>query len=275
LRSAYLEPLLRGEKQGAFAFTEPADAERPTWASYDGDDLLVHGRKAYVSGGATADFMTALVNVEPAGSAPGGTAMAVIDFAAQGVRIEQAFRSMEGGGHVSLTLDGVRVPQWHVIGAIGEGLPRAMRNIDGMRLGVAARATGLIRWAADHLAEHLQSPHRSGTPLGEREGVRLRYAELLVEGYAARSMLYRTARLVEAGGVASHEVAATKLYATEAASRAIDTAVQLVGGAALIVGHPLERTYREIRSLRLAEGASDLLRISIARARLEGGDIRM
>ena len=235
----------------------------------DGDDLLVTGRKAYVSGGATADFYSALINVEDGDAGPGGTAMLVIEAGTPGVSIDHSFVSMDGGGHVSLSFDGARVPTANVIGAIGEGMPRALGNINDMRLGVAAECAGLSMWTTDYVTEHLKAPHRSGTPLGEREGVRLRYADLRVETYAARAMLYRSARLRESGDDAINEIAATKLFAAEAVGRHVDTAIQLAGGQALIVGHPLEQLYRRVRALRLGEGASDLLRINVARGILE------
>ena len=90
-----------------------------------------------------------------------------------------------------------RVPADHIIGRPGEGLPRAMRQIGDTRLLIAAEAVGLARWAIEFTTAHLKSPHHSGEPLGAREGVRLRYADLRIRTYAARSMLYRTARLGE------------------------------------------------------------------------------
>ena len=269
LRERYLEPVLRGEKVGAFAFTEPADAQRPTWAKRDGDDLVVTGRKAYVTGGACADFISTLVNVEGSDAAAGGTAMVVIDRDAKGLETEREFRSLDGSGHVSLAFHELRVPQSHVIGRIGEGMPRALGNIGNVRLRLAAQACGMAMWAVDFVTEHLLAPHRSGTPLGEREGVKLRYAEMRIDTFAARSMLYRTARLAESGEDVRNEGMATKVFASEAAGRTIDAAVQLVGGQALVHGHPLERLYRQVRSLRLAEGANDLLRLNLARGRLE------
>lgn len=268
-RERFLEPVLRGDKQGSFAFTEPGDALRPTWAVRDGEDLLVTGRKAYVSGGATADFYSALINVEDGDAGPGGTAMLVIEAGTPGVTIDDSFVSMDGGGHVSMSFHEARVPVANVIGAIGEGMPRALGNINDMRLGVAAECAGLSMWTTDYITEHLKAPHRSGTPLGEREGVRLRYADMRVETYAARSMLYRSARLRETGDDAINEIAATKMFAAEAVGRHVDTAIQLAGGQALIVGHPLEQLYRRVRALRLGEGASDLLRINIARGVFE------
>ena len=274
LREAYLEPAMRGEQRGAFAFTEPtgADAPRPTWAVRDGDELVITGRKAFVTGGASADFYTALVNVE-AGDGPDqpeGTAMVVIDRESPGLTIEREFRSLEGGDHVAICFEAVRVPSWHLVGEVGEGMPRALRNISNVRMSVAAQASGLARWSVNFAENHITSAHRTGQRLADREGVRLRYADMRIGAYAMRSMLYRTARLVEEDGDdAMNEVMATKVFCTEQVGQIVDQAVQLCGGGSLIEGHPLERLYREVRSMRFVEGASDILRINIARGRIE------
>lgn len=269
LRSHYLEPVLRGEKRGAFGFTEPDSAPRPTYAVVDGDDLLVTGIKSYVTGGATADFVSILVNVEDADGGKLGTAMVAVDRLASGVTIDREFSSMEGGGHVSIKFDQVRVSKENVIGKIGEGMPRALGNIGNVRLMVSAQAMGMCLFVLDYVESHLKAPHRSGSPLGAREGVRLRYADMRIETYVARSALYRTARLVNEGGNTVNETIATKVFCTETAGRVIDMGVQLVGGQALVTGHPLEALYRQVRSLRLIEGASDLLRINLVKGRLE------
>jgi len=269
LRRRYLEPLMRGEKQSAFGFTEPDNASRPTWAVLEGDSLIVTGQKSYVTGGESCDFVCILVNVEQLDGSRAGTAMVVIDRDAEGVIIDKSFTSMEGGGHVSMLFRQVRVPVTQIIGKIGEGMPRALGNIGNVRLMIAAQAMGMCLWTLDYVEAHLLAPHRSGSPLGDREGVRLRYADMRIETYVARSALYRTARLVEAGENAVNEVIATKVFCTEVAGRVIDMAVQLVGGQALVQGHPLETLYREVRSLRLVEGASDLLRLNLVKGRLE------
>ncbi len=126
-----------------------------------------------------------------------------------------------------------------------------------------------MQWAIAYVTDYIQAPHRSGKPLGSREGVRLRYADLRIQAYAARSMLYRTARLVESDANDVNEVMCTKVFCTEVAGRVIDEAVQLIGGNALTDGHPLERLYREVRSMRFTEGASDILRLNIAKGILE------
>jgi len=269
LRSRYLEPLMRGEKTSAFGFTEPDTAPRPTWAVLEGDSLVVSGQKSYVTGGESCDFVCILVNVEHPDGSRAGTAMVVIDRDAEGVNIDKAFTSMEGGGHVSMVFQQVRIPVTQVIGKIGEGMPRALGNIGNVRLMVAAQAMGMCLWTLEYVEAHLKSPHRSGAPLGDREGVRLRYADMRIETYVARSALYRTARLVESGENSVNEVIATKVFCTETAGRLIDMAVQLVGGQALVQGHPLEALYRQVRYLRLVEGASDLLRINLVKGRLE------
>ncbi len=269
LKARYLDPVLRGEKRGAFGFTEPDSAPRPTWAVLEGEELEITGQKSYVTGGATADFVSILVNVENAAGEKQGTAMVVVDREAPGVVIDRTFRSMEGGGHVSMTFDKVRVPLSHVIGKIGEGMPRALGNIGNVRLMVSAQATGICLWVCGFVEQHLLAPHRSGSPLGEREGVRLRNADMRMDTYVARAALYRTARLAETEDNIVSETIATKVFCTEAAGRVVDMGVQLVGGQALVVGHPLERLYRQVRSLRLVEGASDLLRINLVKGNLD------
>lgn len=269
MKENYLDPVMRGDKRGAFGFTEPDTAERPTWARIEGESLLINGQKSYVTGGDTADFVSTLVNVEHEDGTKAGTAMVVIDRDADGVKIDREFSSMEGGGHVSMVFEDVRVPLTNIIGKLGEGMPRALDNIGNVRMMVSAQATGMCIWTLDFVEQHLLAPHRTGTPLGEREGVRIRYADMRIETYVARSALYRTARLAESGDNIVNETIATKVFCTETAGRVIDMAVQLLGGQALVRGHPLERLYRQVRSLRLVEGASDLLRINLVKGKLE------
>ena len=143
LKSGYLEPVLRGEKKGAFAFTEPDSAPRATWGVVAGDTLVINGQKSYVTGGGSADFISALVNVEQPDGAKAGTAMVVIDRQAEGVAIDRRFTSLDGSSHVSMTFDNVTVPISNVIGELGEGMPRALANIGNVRLMVSAQASGM------------------------------------------------------------------------------------------------------------------------------------
>jgi acyl-CoA dehydrogenase len=267
LAEDYLAPLLRGKKRSGFAFTEPAEGP-PTTARPDGDDWIVDGVKNYVTGGAGADFFAVVARLADAGETR-GSILLIVDADAPGLVVSAPFESMDGSAHVALTLDGVRVPGDRVVGRPGEGLPRALRQIGDVRVLVAAEACGLMRCALDHLEAHLRAPHGAGGTLGDREGVRLRFAEARIDAFAARSMLYRTARLVDSGENAINEGIATKVFATEAAGRVVDGALQLEGGRALVRGELLERLYREVRALRFAEGATDVLKLNLARGRLE------
>jgi len=265
LRSRYLAPLMAGDKRAGFAFTEPDDAAHFTRAVPASDgNYVVDGRKSYVTRGAEADFLNVLVDV------PGcGRAMLVIDTDAPGVAIERRFETLDGSHHAAFRFDGERVPADRMIGRPGEGLPRALGQIGDTRLAVAARSVGLSRWVVHHVHAHLQAPQRSGEAPGSREGVRLRYADMRIRAFAARSMVYRTARLADSRANVVNESIACKVYATETLSDLVDTAMELVGGESLTVGHPLEALYRVARALRTAEGAADVLRLSLAKGSLE------
>ena len=271
LRENYLEPVLRGEKRGTFGFTEPDSAERPSWGVVINDELVVNGQKSYVTGGADADFVSALINVEKDDGAKLGTAMVVLDMADEGLEIEREFTSLDGSNHVAMRFNSIRVPLTRLVGRPGEGMPRALANIGNVRMLVSAQAMGMCLWVIDFIEGYLQGPHRSGVSLSEREGVRLRYADMRLKSYVARSALYRTARLVDRGVNAVNETAMIKVFVTETLGEIVDTAVQLYGGQALVTGHPLELLYREVRSFRFVEGASDLLRLNIAKGRFELG----
>ena len=264
LKTTHLAALIAGDKKSAFGFTEPDEAPRATWGVLDGDELIVNGQKSYVTGGAHADFINTLVQIDEH-----GPALVVIDTATEGVERVRDFCSLDGSAHAAFEFHDVHIPKTYIIGQPGEGLPRAMKQIGDTRLAIAANCVGWMRWLLDYLTDHLKAPTRGGKTRGDKEGVRLRYAELRIKAYAARSMLYRTARLADAGENIVNEGIACKVFASEAVGEIVDTSIQLVGGVALIEGHPLETLYRQVRSLRLAEGGSDVLRLNLARGKLE------
>ena len=269
LRERYLEPLLRGEARASFAFTEPSDGSPPTHARREGELLIVDGRKAFVSGGGQADFYEVMLNVDEDESGPGGTAMVIVDRDAPGLTRGDDFTSLDGSTHCVLSFESMEVPQSNIVGKVGEGIPRALGNIGRERLQIAAQASGTVMWTVDFTRKHISQPHRSGTPLGDREQVRAIFGQMLIDAYAVRSILYRTARLADAGEDIINEGAIAKVFASEAAGRIVDSAIQLTGAQALVQGHPLEALYRLVRTWRLAGGASDLLRLNAARGMLE------
>lgn len=275
----WLTPVLQGEARGAFGFTEPTNgsgSRSVAVKSADGSELVVTGVKSYVTGGASADFVAVMCGLrESDGVTKAGSALVVCPTAAAGVSCHRVFRTLDPDmpGHAYMRFDKVRVPSWSVVGAAGGkgGLTAAFRTIGEVRLRLAATAVGTARWALAHTAELLNRPRRSGGPLAEREGPQLRFATMVTETSAARAMLFQTARMLDHGDPnGDTELMATKLISTEVAGRVVDGCVQLAGGTSIVVGDPLEAAYRRVRQWRFAEGASDLLRIKIAKAVLSG-----
>lgn len=270
LATTHLAPLLAGEKRGSFGFTEPDDAPQPTSGVLSGGQLTVNGQKSYVTGGGDADFINTLVHIDGL-----GPSMVVIDTDTPGVELTQRFSSLDGSHHAAFAFENVQIPAHHIVGKPGQGLPRAMRQIGDTRLLLAALASGYTLWILDLLNHHLQRVDRSGKPRGDKDVVRWRYADLRIRGYAVRSMLYRTARLAEQGENTVNEAMACKVFATETVGEIVDTAIQLLGGHALVEDHPMALLYRQVRAWRLAEGASDVLRLNIGRGILELGKGRI
>jgi len=270
LYSSHLRPLLAGTIRGSFGFTEPDDAAHPTAGIIQGNELIINGQKSYVTGGADADFINTLVDIKGRGSS-----LVVINTATAGVALERRFTALDGSHHAAFKFTDVTVPTAHIIGEPGQGLPKAMRQIGDTRLLFAAQASGYMLWTINLLNTHLLGIDKSGKPRGSQNVVRLRYADLRIKAFAARSMLYRTARLADQGQNIVNEAMACKVFATEAVGEIVDTAIQLVGGGALVEDHPLAKLYQKVRTWRLAEGASDVLRLNIGRGILELGKGRI
>ena len=278
-RDALYAPVLAGQRSAAFGFTEAQGAQRTQALPRTLDDgqpgFALTGRKAFVTGGDRADWIVVVANV-PADSHPdaptGGTALLVVDRDAPGVEQGPVGASIDGATHCSFSFSETPVPESRLLGKIGDGLPRALANIDQMRLRVAAEAVGLARWVNRATLERIEAPHRSGAPLAEREQVQAIFADCVFETYQARAALYRAAEALERSEVhATSEVAIAKAAATETLGRVVDRAIQLHGAQALLRGHPLERLLRVARSLRIAEGPTEILRLTVARQIREAG----
>jgi alkylation response protein AidB-like acyl-CoA dehydrogenase len=263
-RERFLLPVLRGEMAAAFAFTDAREGPRTT-ATRAGEDFRVSGVKSFVTDGPSADLLITVARVAEGGGGPAGTAVFVIPRVAPGVTLRRTLETLDGAVHGEFELRDVAVTAADMIGEIGQGLPRALEDIAATRLRLAATACGAARWTLDWVLGQVDRPHRSGSPLAEREQVRAMLADSAMDLYAARSAGYAAARRAEAGEDAGVEVTMAKALATEAVARIVDRAIQLTGGAAVVEGHPLARRYRRIRSWRIAEGTTEVLRLTVAR----------
>ena len=229
LKEKYLQATLTGQIRGSFGFTEPGGDVPRTIAVRDGDDLVVTGHKSFVTGGDTADYVAALVNMrESDGETKAGTAMLVIDLLTaegkrpEGVVIQEVFGSLDGHmRHAYIRFEQCRVPSWHIIGDSSDkrtsGMDRGMAQIGNVRLSLSAQAVGTAMWVLDFLRDQvINKPHRSGSPLAHKESVQLRHADMQLSVFAARSMLYRVVRLVQSEGPENTkaEVMSLKVFAT-------------------------------------------------------------
>ena len=261
IKEKFLTPYLAGDVQGGFGFTEPSDAQRHTWAWVNGEDLVINGAKSYVTGGSNADFINTLVEVEGMGSA-----MVLIETSRPGVEIKRIFSSVDGSHHASFSFNDVRVPKSHIIGENGTGMTRALEQVNSVRMAIAANCIGLNQFVCDLVANNLVSTDTVSYPNHE---TRVKFGRMRTNAFAARSSVYRTARLIEAGENCVNEIMASKILASETIAELTDIAIQVLGGEALIESHPLASIFQRVRATRLAEGPTDTLYANISRGYLD------
>jgi alkylation response protein AidB-like acyl-CoA dehydrogenase len=277
-RDRWLLPVLRGEMEAAFAFTDAREGPQTTAARH-GNAFVLDGVKSFVTGGPHADLLLTVANVTENAGGPTGTAIFVVRRDAPGVTLRRELRTLDGDVHGEFVLTDVRLSVDDVLGDIGQGLPRAREKITALRLRAAGLACGTGRWTLDYTLRQVSRPHRSGQPLAEREQVQAMIAESATELFAARAALYGAARLAERAATdteraadrpdADVEVAMAKVVATETVARIVDRAIQITGGAAVVEDHPLAALYRRVRGWRIGEGTTEVLRLVIARGILQ------
>jgi acyl-CoA dehydrogenase len=282
LRSRYLPGVRRGEKIAAFALSEPEAgsdvASLTTTAVEDGDHYVIDGTKTWISNGGLADFYTVFART---GEAPGakGLSAFVVDAATPGLEVVERIPLIAPHPLATLKFDGLRVPKSHLLGAPGGGFKVAMATLDVFRSTVGAAALGFARRALDEALERAASRKLFGAPMSELQLVQGKLADMALGVDASALLVYRAAWTKDCVAErVSREAAMAKLHATETAQKVIDEAVQIFGGRGVVAGHPVERLYREVRALRIYEGASEVQKIIIARQTLAvhaaEGDLR-
>jgi acyl-CoA dehydrogenase len=278
LKARYLPRVARGEAIAAFALSEPdagSDvAAMSTTARRDGGHWVLDGCKTWISNGGIADFYVVFARVADPGApaeARGTKSIAafVVDADAPGLRIAERLDTMAPHPLARLAFEGCRVPASHCLAGAGAGFKLAMRTLDVFRTSVAAAALGFARRA---LAEGLaRATTRSlfGQKLSDMQLTQARLADMALAVDSAALLTYRAAWRRDQGHGVTREAAMAKLAATENAQRVIDAALQLWGGAGVQSGQVVERLYRDIRALRIYEGASEVQQLIIARELLK------
>jgi acyl-CoA dehydrogenase len=267
LRRRYLPPVAAGEKIAAFAISEPdagSDvAAMRTTARRDGDAYVIDGRKTWISNGGIADHYVVFCRF-PEGGAKSFVAL-VVDADNAGLRVAERIRVIAPHPLATLDFDHCRVPIDARVGDEGAGLKVALGTLDVFRSTVGAAALGFARRALDEALAWVRQRHAFGKPLSEFQLTQARLADMAVAVDAAALLVYRAAWAKDTGAErVTREAAMAKLYATEAAQRVIDDAVQLFGGRGVVAGEVVETLYREIRALRIYEGTSEIQKLVIA-----------
>ncbi len=263
-------PLTRaGKAISAFALTEPqsgSDVANSTMtATRDGDHYVLSGEKTWISNGGIADVYTLFART---GEAPGakGLSAFIVTPDLKGFEVAERLETIAPHPLARLRFNDVRVPASAMLGAPGEGFRISMSVLDVFRSTVAAAALGFARRALDEALARVSQRHVQDAPLFDLQMVQGHIAEMALDVDASALLIYRAAWAKDSGAPRiSREAAMAKLYATDQAQQVIDKAVQLFGGDGVRSGMAVERLYREIRALRIYEGASDVQKVIIAR----------
>jgi acyl-CoA dehydrogenase len=269
-RKTWLPKTRSGKAIAAFSLSEPASgsdvANISTTARRDGNGFVIDGEKTWISNGGIADFYIVFART---GEAPGarGLSAFVVEAGSPGLKVAERLNTIAPHPLARLRFEGCRVPASALIGRGGDGFKIAMATLDVFRTSVGAAALGFARRALDETLKRAAGRHLFGAPLGDLQMVQGHLADMALEIDAAALLIYRAAWTKDMGAArVTREAAMAKLFANEAAQRVIDNAVQIHGGDGVRSGHPVETLYREIRALRIYEGASDVQKIVIARS---------
>jgi alkylation response protein AidB-like acyl-CoA dehydrogenase len=274
-KAAYLPRVARGEAIAAFALSEPEAgsdvAALACAARADGGGFVLDGEKTWISNGGIADFYVVFAR---SGEAPGsrGISAFIVEADAPGFAVAERIDVIAPHPLARLRFTNCRVPLANRIGAGGEGFKVAMRTLDVFRTSVAAAALGFARRAMQEGLARTTSRKMFGQTLADFQLTQARLATMATTIDGAALLTYRAAWQRDQGERVTRQAAMAKLAATEGAQQVIDAAVQLFGGLGVVSGHPVERLYREIRSLRIYEGASEVQQLIIGRDLLKEMD---
>ncbi len=275
IKHRYLPAVAAGKLIAAFALSEP-DAGSDVaaircHARRDGDDYILDGEKTWISNGGIADFYCVFARTSPAEKRADGSIAArgisafVVDAGTPGFSVARRIDVIAPHPLATIALDGCRIPASRRLGAEGDGFKLAMRTLDIFRTSVAGAAVGFGQRALDEALRHAQSRPMFGKTLADLQLTQASLADMATEIDAARLQTYRAAWLRDRGETVTREVAMAKMAATEAAQRTIDRAVQIFGGRGVVQGEIVEHLYRDIRALRIYEGATEVQKLIIAR----------
>jgi alkylation response protein AidB-like acyl-CoA dehydrogenase len=271
MKAEWLPKVVDGEAATASAISEPAHgsnvAGMETTAERDGDAWVLDGSKMWITNGTVADVAVVMAKTDPGAGHDGITAFLVPTdsdgFEAHKIDNKLGIRASD---LAELSLDGVRIPADHVVGAVDEGFYQLMAFFAEGRVGVAAQAVGAAQAALDAAIDYAGDREQFDQPIAEFQAIQHKVAEMATAVEAARSLTYRAAGHVEAGddAAATRFASMAKLFASERAVEVADEAIQVHGGAGFVTDHPVERYYRDARITKIYEGTSEIQKNIVA-----------
>jgi acyl-CoA dehydrogenase len=264
----YLPRVAKGEALAAFALSEPEAgsdvAAMAVQAREDGDHYILDGEKTWISNGGIADFYVVFARTNEAPGARGISAF-IVDADTPGLQIAERIDVIAPHPLARLHFASARVPRSQMLGAPGEGFKIAMRTLDIFRTSVAAASLGFARRAMQEGLERAASRKMFGQTLGDFQLTQAKLAQMALTIDSGALLVYRAAWLRDQGESVTREAAMAKWHASEGAQQVIDAAVQLWGGMGVQSGTTVERLYREIRALRIYEGATEVQQLIVGR----------
>ena len=269
VREFWLARALQGKAIAAFALTEPEAgsdvASIQTTARRDGETYVIDGRKRFISNAGIADFYTVFTRTGTRDDGRPTLSAFVVGSKMQGFSVVERTELIAPHPIGEIAFQECRVPAEDMVGNEGDGFRLAMETLDTFRASVGAAACGMARRALDESVRYASTRKQFGRLLCEHQLVQEKLADMATELDAARLLVYRAAYLRDTSEArVTREASEAKLFATEAAGRIIDSAVQIHGGAGLVRGSVVERLYRDVRALRIYEGTSEIQKLVIA-----------
>jgi alkylation response protein AidB-like acyl-CoA dehydrogenase len=269
-----------GEWKGSFCLTEPnagSDAGAiESRAILDGGTYSISGEKLYISGGSVADYAIFWAKTDPSAGAKGINGF-IVPTNSEGFSVARTDRKMgvRGVPTANIVLRDVKVPKENLIGGEenGTGFRTLMRNLNSVRPVVGARGVGLAEGALDYALQYARNRKTFGKAIVEHQAIQFLLAEMAIQIEGAKLLVYRAAQMVDRGRFDKADAAylsVAKAYATEMAERVASSAIQVLGAQGYMMDHPLERHYRDVRQLTIVEGTSQVQRMVIARALIDG-----
>ena len=268
-KKRFMDPVLSGEKKLCFMQTEPDAGSDPasmkTRAVRQGDHYIINGTKRFITGAGDADIGQLMAVTDPAKGAHGGISCFMVDMKTPGLTLVTRYKTMMGEEPWHITFDDMKVPAENLVGKEGEGFKLAQKWLGIGRLKHGARALGVAERCIEMGASYSKQRVTFGKPLSERQGITFKLADSYVELHAARLMVYQAAWKNDQKKDIRNEAYMAKLFADEMSFRVVDRVLQIHGGIGLTLDLPLAKWFVDQRSRMITEGASEVMRMVIAR----------